>query len=39
MKKLAALMLLLCVGLFAFTGCSDDKTKTDPVKTKTDKTL
>jgi hypothetical protein len=38
MKKLAALMLLLCAGLFVFSGCGDDKTKTktDPIKTKTD---
>jgi ABC-type Fe3+-citrate transport system substrate-binding protein len=40
MKKLAALMLLLCTGLFLFSGCGDDKTKTKTeVKTvKTEKT-
>jgi len=40
MKKLAALMLVLCTGLFLFSGCGDEKTKTDKTKTdvKTDKT-
>ena len=41
MKKLAALMLLLCTGLFLFSGCGDEKTtKTSPAKTidKTTKT-
>ena len=38
MKKLAALMLLLCTGLFVFSGCGDEKTKTNKTDVKTEKT-
>jgi len=38
MKKLAALMLVLCTGLFLFSGCGDEKTKTDKTKTPETKT-
>jgi hypothetical protein len=39
MKKLAALMLLICTALFLFPGCGDTKTppKTEP-KTEKPKT-